>query len=711
MRLLKSLALLAALANVAALAQAPNVADVVDPDTVTAKRFDMGKMWTFEDPPVEYFAEAYQFEPSDEWFENARLSALKLVNFCSASFVSSDGLIMTNHHCVRGRLNGVARDDENLLRDGFYAATLADERPMPGLYVDQLVLIEDVTEEASEIVDEGETFEERLRKEEETIQTIEARAKDDDDELEYRVVSLYNGGKYSLYGYRRYTDIRLVFVPELWTAKLGGDYDNFTYPRYGLDCAFLRAYEDGEPADVDDYFPWSPAGAKEGEPVFVVGNPGNTDRIKTVAQIQYDRDHRYPKYVPLLEAVYNVYHELATESEEIDFDLVARLYTIGNGLKVYSGMYDALLDEKIMARKRDFEKKFKAVVQNDPALNELYGEAWSELEAIQPKKKDVEDAMFGYSLNPYLNSKYFFVASDVVSYARQLRLPEDERDEAYREENLDATIADMVSAGIDADLERRRLAAQIDYIFPYLPEAPLKTAWYGTETGLAAADKMIAASMIATEAALDSTLRLSPDAILALDDPFVQFILARDEAVGELAPKLRTFAASEAHYERLLGKALFAVYGETIPPDATMSLRIADGVVSGYRYNGTRAPYKTTFYGALDRYHSFDGVFPYDLPKIWENLPPDFDPATPLNFATTNDIVGGNSGSAVINTKGEVVGLAFDGNIESLPNTYVYTTERNRTVAVHSAGMLEAIGDLYDAKRLFDELRTGELSD
>jgi hypothetical protein len=415
--------------------------------------------------------------------------------------------------------------------------------------------------------------------------------------------------------------------------------------------------------------------------------------------------------VPLLEAVYNVYHEQVTDEKDIDFDLVARLYTIGNGLKVYSGMYDALLDEEIMARKRDFEKKFKAAVQNDPALNERYGEAWNELEKIQPKKKDVEDAMYGYSVNPYLSSKYFFVADDVVSFARQLRLPNDERDEPYREANLDETIADMFPVSFDADLERRRLAAQIDHVFPYLPEEPLKAAWYGDETGLAAADKMIASSMIATEAALDSTLTLPPDEILALGDPFVQFVLARDDAIAELTPKLRKFTASETHYERLLGKALFALYGETIPPDATMSLRIADGVVSGYPFNGTRAPYKTTFYGALDRYHSFDGAFPYDLPKIWENLPAEFDPATPLNFATTNDIVGGNSGSAVINRKGEVVGLAFDGNIESLPNTYVYTTERNRTVAVHSAGMLEAIGDLYKAKRLFHELRTGELPD
>jgi len=307
-------------------------------DTVKAQKFDMGKMWTFENPPLDYFEEEYNFTPTDEWLEKVRKSALRLGNGCSASFISADGLIMTNHHCVRGRLNGLSEEGEDLLSNGFFAESLEDERVISGLFVDQLMVIKDVTDNVLSAMAEGDSDSERAELRDEKIEKLKTEASEENPDLNFQVKSLYEGGKFSLYGYKRYNDLRLVFVPELWIAKLGGDYDNFTYPRYGLDCAFLRVYdEDGNPVKTDYYFTWSDKKVTEDMPVFVVGNPGSTDRIHTTAQIEYARDIRYPMRTKMLKDLYKVYYEMVMEDGAKDMKLIARLYSIGNGLKVYEG--------------------------------------------------------------------------------------------------------------------------------------------------------------------------------------------------------------------------------------------------------------------------------------------------------------------------------------------------------------------------------------
>jgi hypothetical protein len=312
-------------------------------DTVTAQQFDMGKMWTFENPPLDYFQQEYNFKPTKEWLEKAQKASLRFGRGCSASFVSEDGLIMTNHHCIRGMIPQIEKEGENFLRNHFYAANLDEERKVPGLYVDQLLTITDVTDEIKLAMVKEETFEEKIALRDVKKDEILTRGKTENDKLIYRIVSLYNGGKYSLYGYKRYNDIRLVFAPDLRTAKLGGDYDNFTYPRHGLDCVFLRAYEDDKPIKTDLYFEWSNDGAVEGEAVFVIGNPGSTDRIKTIAQIEYDRDYHYPALVNLLQNIYDIYYEKvkAANAEDDTVNsldkLIARLYSIGNALKVQHG--------------------------------------------------------------------------------------------------------------------------------------------------------------------------------------------------------------------------------------------------------------------------------------------------------------------------------------------------------------------------------------
>ncbi len=678
-------------------------------DTVKAQRFDMGKMWTFENPPLDYFEREYNFTPTNEWLEKVRKSALRFGNGCSASFISADGLIMTNHHCVRGRLSGLNEEGEDLLGNGFFAESLEDERVMEGLFVDQLMIIKDVTDDILKAMVGGDSDSLKAALRDEKIEDLKTGASEENPDLNFQMKSLYEGGNFSLYGYKRYNDIRLVFVPELWVAKLGGDYDNFTYPRYGLDCAFLRAYdEDGNPLKTDYYFNWSSKGITEDQPVFVVGNPGSTDRIHTTAQIEYARDIRYPMITKMLKDLYKIYYEMVIEDGAKDTKLVARLYSIGNSLKVYEGTYKALLDPVLMARKKDFENNFKNAVQSNTELNEKYGNAWKEIEATRTEAAMIGKKSFAYNLSSFYSPDYFFIAEDLVELAEQLKLQEDERIEIYKEESLEKTINNIFPDDFDSNLQNKLLLVQINILTENLSkDDELLQKMLDGKTGKDAADYLLAKSKITSKEEVIALANQGSDAILNSNDPFIYFIMHTKDKLEIMQEQNKTLRENDAINNQLLGEALYAVYGDAIPPDATFSLRIADGIVKGYDYNGTRAPYKTTFYGSLDRYYSFDRKFPFNLPDYWRNLSEEFDPSVTLNFVSTNDIIGGNSGSPVINTDAEIVGLAFDGNIESLPNKYIYTTEANRTVSVSAEGMIEAIRDLYKTTRLSDEILNG----
>ncbi|NNG27869.1 MAG: S46 family peptidase, partial [Ignavibacteriaceae bacterium] len=642
-------------------------------DTVKAQKFDMGKMWTFENPPLDYFEKEYNFIPTDKWLQKVRKSALRLGNGCSASFISADGLIMTNHHCVRGRLDGLSEGGEDLLGNGFFAESLEDERKMEGLFVDQLIIIKDVTDDVLRTMAEGDSDSVKAELRDEKIEKLKTEASEEHPELNFQVKSLYEGGKFSLYGYKRYNDVRLVFVPELWVAKLGGDYDNFTYPRYGLDCAFLRAYdEDGNPLKTEYYFNWCDKGVTEDQPVFVIGNPGSSDRIHTTAQIEYARDIRYPMLTKMLKDLYKIYYEMVMEDGARDTKLIARLYSIGNGLKVYEGTYKALLDPVLMARKKDFENDFKNAVHSNRELSEKYGNAWKEIEATRTEVAKFGKKSFAYNISSYYSPKYFFIADDLVELAEELELQEDERSEKYTEENLDETINNIFPDDFDSNLENKLLLVQVNILSDNLnQDDDLLHKMLDGKTGEEAVDYLLSKTKLTSKEKVIALAEEGPDAILNLDDPFIYFEIHTKDELDKMREQSSALREKDAINNQLLGEALYAVYGDAIPPDATFSLRIADGIVKGYDYNGTHAPYKTTFYGSLDRYYSFDKVFPFNMPDYWENLPDDFDPSTPLNFVSTNDIIGGNSGSPVINTDAEVVGLAFDGNIESLPNRYI----------------------------------------
>jgi hypothetical protein len=680
-------------------------------DTVKAGKFDTGKMWTFEYPPMDYFSQAYNFKPDEAWFEHVRMSALRFANYCSASFVSADGLVMTNHHCARQSITQLTKEGEDLNATGFIAQTLQDERPVPGLYVDQLVLFKDVTDEVIDEINKGTTDEERAKFEEDIIAKIEEREAQATG-LEVSITPLYNGGKFSLYGYKRYTDVRLVLAPEDQMGFFGGDPDNFTYPRFNLDCSFFRVYdENGNPLKTENFFKWSENGAAVGEPVFVVGNPGNTDRLNTVAQLEYARDVQYPRIVALLKNLSDMYKEMLKKDPSRKLELQDMIFSFDNSVKAYGGILEGLRDPVLMQRKKDFEKTFRASVDADPEMKAKYGDLWDKIADTGTQLSEISNKNFALSMNRLSTPQYFFIADEVIAIAENLKLPESERNDLYVGEELDNTLASLFPEDFDAEMNNSLLEQKIDALYMYLgANDPLVKKFTGGKQGKEAVEYVLSHSKMTNLEDVKDLLKEGPDEVLKGDDPFIYFMMNSKDQAKEYSQKIKQITDEESSYSQQLGMALFKVYGTSIPPDATFTLRLADGVVEGYPYNGTYAQPFTTFYGMYDRYYGQGKEFPWSLPERWTPPPADFDLSTPFNFVSTNDIIGGNSGSPVINKNAEIVGLAFDGNIQSLPGSFIFRTEENRTVSVHSKGMWEAIDKVYKLKRLSAELKAGKIT-
>jgi hypothetical protein len=673
----------------------PQVVDTLP--AVEAGRFDAGKMWTFENAPLDYFQQEYHFRPTTQWLDHVRLAALRLPD-CTASFVSSNGLVMSNHHCARESATAVSKPGEDLLTNGFYAATQADERKVPNLYLDQLVVIRDVTDEVQRGIPTGASEQQQVAARDQRIEEVGARLSDS-TKLRCDVTALYNGAKYSSYCYRRYEDVRLVFAPETQIGYFGGDYDNFTYPRYDLDVSFFRVYgPDGQPLKPQDFLSWSDSGATLGMPVFVVGNPGSTSRLNTVAQLEYRRDFQYPYTIRLLESRAKILDDYMKQHPDQRDKYINDYFGYTNSLKAYTGELKGLRTPELMARKVAFEKKFKAAVRADSALNRQYGSLWDEIARLRSQIQDVAPRLNAMNQGGGVRSQTLATALGLIQYAQAASsgMVPDSTLEAFRKE--------LAGTQINRELDAHILAAQFQDAVQLLgPDDPFVHDALQGKTPDDAATALVNASALPDSAQLRAMIT-TPAQVSTSTDPAIRLMRST-------LPRLR---AAYQEYQRLsdaedvrtgrLARALFDVYGTSIPPDATFTLRIADGVVKGYEYNGTIAPVFTTFYGLYNRHYGHVGQADWALPARWLKPPADFNLATPLDFVATNDIIGGNSGSPVVNTAGQIVGLIFDGNIESLPGDFIYTTETNRAVAVHSAGILEALRHMYHADRIVTEL-------
>ncbi|MBK9098458.1 MAG: S46 family peptidase [bacterium] len=683
--------------------------DWLNLDTIKAGKFDTGKMWTFEYPPTKYFEEEYGFTPDKDWYEHVQLATLKFADYCSASFVSEDGLIMTNHHCARESVTEIISDGEDFHKDGFIAWELLEEKPVPGLYVEQCIGIEDVTEEIQSALETAQSDSERISIESQKIIEIESRYEQNEKTFA-KVIPLYFDGKYSLYVYKRYNDVRLVFAPEAQAGYFGGDYDNFTYPRYNLDCSFFRVYDEGIPLKVDHYFKWSKSGAEEGELVFVPGNPASTNRLSTVAQLEYARDNIYPQTIQLVDSFIEFLQGIIKEDPESANYLNDQLLNYYNSRKAYKGMLDGLRNPVLMQKKKAFENELRSKVQSDEELNKKYGTIWTDIENVIGEMRSLSAKQSAISYDNYDSPEYFMIASQLIGLADEMKLAETDSSYAYTEDELDEFISTLLPEDFDFEKNKELLKNKIDVLHTEFGDVEFLNKFTNGKKGEEAVEDILSRTYLSSAERIKEIVSNGPDAVLNSVDPFIEFVKFSDEESKSISARIDELAAREATAIQKLGRALFEVYGTSIPPDATFTLRISDGIVKGFDYNGTIAPPITTFYGILDRYYSFDGEFPWNLHERWLDAPEEFDFSTPFNFVATNDVVGGNSGSPIINKDSEIVGVSFDGNIQSLPGDFIYDPEVNRSVGVHSAGMLEAIKDLYEFERLAEELDAGGIS-
>ncbi|UCF20097.1 MAG: S46 family peptidase [Gemmatimonadota bacterium] len=676
-------------------------------DTIRAGKFDNGKMWTFEYPPLEYFAEAYGFQPDAAWFEKARLSALRIQG-CSASFVSPNGLVATNHHCARGSVTEVSQPGENLLDNGFYAPTLDEERSA-SQRADQLIEIMDVTAEVQAALEgkTGAALTAAMDSVEEALTARIAEQKGGEEAgIVVQLIELWNGAKYSAYVFRRYNDVRLVAAPELQLGFFGGDSDNFTYPRYALDFSFYRIYdENGEPLKTDNYFKWSTEGVKAGDAIFVIGNPGGSSRLQTVAQLKWRAAYWEKAILDLFRSRANILQDFYNQNPELGEEMGIRnqIFGLRNTEKLFDGRWKGLHNPEYMARRMDTERQFRAALESAPELAAKYGGLIDQMAEIQ-KQRMQYGPDFGAFLafgSPNWDAAALSRANLAFRYmtASQGGAPA-EALEQLRENFLRI-------GGQPASLQKEMLAARLRQFEQHLgADSEIGRQILQGRSPEEAADAILAHSVLADSARAADALTTGA---LTMEDPAVQVVAAINDRMSSYQAAFQQFGQQEAGIANQLGRARFDVYSTTIPPDATFSLRIADGVVRNYEYNGTIAPIYTTFYGLYDHYYSYGPGTEWDLPARWLSPPSSFELSTPLNFVGTSDTIGGNSGSPVINKDLEIVGLVFDGNVEGLPGDYIYDPQVNRSIAVDVRGVLEALDDIYDADRLVLELTTGRL--
>ena len=695
---------------VVALLASPVIEAAAQPadDAARAGRYDNGKMWTFEYPPIDYLAEAYDFHPDAAWFENARLSVLRIPG-CSASFVSSNGLVVTNHHCIRSRVSQVSRPGENLLDNGFYARSLDEERRIPGYYADQLIAIEDVTDEVDAALKDQETSAERAQTRRDVFERIAARLRAEQNypTVEVQVISLYNGGRYSAYVFRRYTDVRLVAAAELQLGFFGGDGDNFTYPRYALDFGFLRIYdEQGQPMNSPNHFTWSRDGVEEDDLIFVIGNPGSTTRLATVSQLEFIRDVQVKHTLRFLNnrlaALRAFYDEDPEEGEAMN--LRNTIFGVSNSQKAYSGRQDALDDPMIIARRQDAERQFRDAIDTDPNLRAAYAGLFDRMGTIQQEKTELGQWYGAFRLLENANFSSATMRRALYAYYYLAQREQERADDAL--DNIKRQLLGVPDR--PHGLETRILAARFSEFEHHLggDNAIVRQSLQGQPPEAAAA-ALLESSALATA---DATARALEDGTLTMDDPAVRIAAAIAQPYQDYQSAWAGLTAQEGELGGQLGRARFDVYGTAVPPDATFSPRLTDGIVKGYEYNGTVASVYTTFYGLYDHYHSYGDHPDWSLPERWHKPPPEFNLSTPLNFISTSDTIGGNSGSPAVTPALEIVGLNFDRNIEGLSRDYIYLPERGRNIMVDVRAIREALDVMYDADRIVLELTTDKLA-
>ena len=663
-------------------------------------------MWTFNNVPRADIKKKYGFDVTDEWLNKVRLASVRFNNGGSGSFVSPNGLVLTNYHIVEDIVGEVSTPEKDLAKEGFVAKTRAEEIKAPSLELNQLISIEDVTARVNAAVKPGATDAEAFAARRAETTAIEAESTKATG-LRSDVVPLYQGGQYNLYRYKKYTDVRLVFVPEFQAAFFGGDPDNFNFPRYNIDMALVRVYENDQPVHPENYFKWSTAGAKEGSLVFVTGNPGGTSRLNTVAHLEELRDASIPIIIRLLEHQEAMLKKYMAMGEEQTRQAQNELNGVQNALKVYRGRLEGLKDPNLMSRKKQEEAALRKAIAAKPEEQKKYGDAWDAIAKAHQtypsyiKERRIFDQLGGF------NSTLFGFARALVRLADESAKPNAERLPEYTDARRASLELGLYSpAPIHEDFEKLKLADSLSFMVELLgADNPLVKQVLDGKTPEARAEEMIAGTKLKDVQARKELAKGGKAAIDASTDPMIVVARLIDPKGRELRKRFESevTGVERTNYAKI-ARALFDIQGNKIYPDATFTLRLSYGAVEGYMENGKKVPPFTTLGGLFARSDKFKHEFPYNLPPRWTEKKSALNLNTPFNFVSTNDIIGGNSGSPTINQNGELVGLIFDGNIQSLVGDYVYDESVNRAISVDSRGMLEVLKKVFGANEIAAEL-------
>jgi hypothetical protein len=666
-------------------------------------------MWTFNNVPRAEIKRKYGFEVTDAWLKKVQMASVRFNNGGSGSFVSQDGLVLTNYHIVEDIVNEVSTPEKDLAKLGFVARTRAEEIKAPSLELNVLVSIEDITSRVNGSVKPGMSDADAFASRRAEISAIEGESTKATG-LRSDVVTLYQGGQYNLYRYKKYTDVRLVFVPEFQAAFFGGDPDNFNYPRFNIDMALVRVYENDQPVHPESYFKWSKQGVKEDELVFVTGNPGSTSRLNTVAHLEELRETSIPIIIRLLERREAVLQKYMAMGEEQTRQAQNELNSVQNSLKVYRGQLAGLQDKALIERKSREEQELRKSIMANPEREKMYGDAWAAIEKAHKglpsyiKERRIFDQAGGF------NTVLFNFARTLVRLAAESGKPNAERLPEFTDaRRASLELALYSPAPIYDDFEKLKLADSLSFMVELLGAGhPLVKRVLAGQTPEARAAALIDGTKLKDPAFRKQLAAGGKRAIDASTDPMIVLARSIDTEARDLR---RRYESEVTGVERTsyskIARALFETEGTKLYPDATFTLRLSYGAVKGYMENGQKLAPFTTLGGLFDRAEKFNQKFPYNLPPRWMEKKSALDLKTPFNFVSTNDIIGGNSGSPTINKNAELVGLIFDGNIQSLVGNFIYDESVNRAISVDSRGMLEILRKVFGANEIADELTRG----
>ena len=659
-------------------------------------------MWTFDNFPTATVNQTYGTKIDQKWLDRVRESAVRLRG-CSASFVSGEGLILTNHHCVVSCIQDLSSAENDYVKDGWVTANRTEEKQCPGQTAEVLTEIVDVTDRVLG-AGEGATGGDFVRLRNAEVDKIQKEACGDATDRTCQVISFYRGGQYKLYKFTKYDDVRLVFAPEFQAAFFGGDPDNFNFPRYALDAAFLRAYKDGKPVASPVHLKWNADAPKEGEAVFVAGNPGTTQRLLTVSQLSQLRDQQLPVTLIQSSELRGRLTEYATTSEEARRVTVDPIFGLENSFKVFYGQQGALTDPNFFGKKVAEEAELRQKVAADPALAERIGDPWAEMDAAVASQRRLFLPYRQLESAAGQRSSLYAYARTIVRTAKERAKPADQRRPGYTDAELDASARRLsTEVPISADVERIALSFWLTKTREYLTaDHPQVKALIGAENPEDLSTRLVSGTKLTDPAFRAEALRMTPEQLAASGDELIKFVLANDDAAQAVRAQYDAeVTAPSARAAEKIAQARFGVYGTNLYPDATFSLRLSYGSVKGWT-EGDRTITPFTNVGGL--YERQTGASPYDASERFMAARDKVNKDAVYNFVSTNDIIGGNSGSPVINAKAEVIGAAFDGNIHSLGGSFGYDGELNRTVTVSTSAITEALRNVYNQPHLLREL-------